>query len=69
MIDALFERVKKPVYLLIVGAIYLCYLLVVLGIYNVNPQYIEHLSMFIQVFVCLFLIIRFHQKLDLTLPK
>lgn len=60
MIETLFERIKKPIYLLIIGAIYLSYFLVVFGIYAVNPIYIEHLSVFIQVFICLFLIIRFH---------
>ena len=60
MFDKLFDQVKKPIYLLIVGIIYLSYFLLFFGIYTVNPQWVEYLSKFIQFFICAFLIIRFH---------
>lgn len=60
MIDFLFEKVKKPFYLLLVGIIYLSWFLATFGIYNVNPKYLDTFSMFIQIFICAFLILRFH---------
>lgn len=59
-LDNLLDKVKKPIYLLLIGLIYLSYFLLFFGIYYVNPKYTEYFSLFIQTFICLFLIIRFH---------
>jgi len=54
------ETVKKPLYLAMVGALYISYAAAFLGIMYVNPKYIENLSLAIQTFVCAFLIYKFH---------
>jgi hypothetical protein len=54
------ETVKKPLYLVMVGAFYILYATAFLGIMYVNPKYIANLDLAIQTFVCVFLIYKFH---------
>jgi hypothetical protein len=54
------EHVKKPVFVGIMATIYFLYFCLYIGITFINPNYVQLLSKFIRLFVCMFLIIRFH---------
>ena len=54
------ERVKKPIYLAMAFALYLCYFLIYVGVFYVNPKYVETLSYAIRLFVCVVLVFKFH---------
>lgn len=58
----------KPLYFVAIFLVYLLYFLVFFGLYNVNPVFLHHLTVFVHVFICLFLIIRFNQfvKTDIS---
>jgi len=58
--DKILDTVKKPVYLTIIGFIYISYFLIFFGLFYINKKYIEIFSNLLLIFVCLFLIIRFH---------
>jgi hypothetical protein len=47
-------------YYSLVGMLYTLYAITFLGIYYVNPEYINYLSIFIRFFVAIILIIRFN---------
>jgi len=59
-LNSTIETVKKPLYLSMVGALYFSYAVAFLGIMYVNPRYVENLSLAIQIFICSFLIYKFH---------
>ena len=59
-IEANLERIKKPVYILITILLYICYFVIYIGAFYVNPKYVEILSKAIRAFICLFLIVKFH---------
>jgi hypothetical protein len=54
------DGIKKPIYLISIGILYLMYFLVFFGLFNINPEYTRLFGNFIQLGICLFLIIRFH---------
>jgi hypothetical protein len=58
--DKLLDNIKKPVYLTIIGFIYLSYFLIFFGLFYINTKYIDIFSNLLLTFVCLFLILRFH---------
>jgi hypothetical protein len=58
--DKLLDKIKKPVYLTIIGFIYISYFLIFFGIFYINKKYIDIFSNLLLTFVCLFLILRFH---------
>jgi len=58
--DKILDKIKKPVYLTIIGFIYLSYFLIFFGIFYMNKKYIDLFSNLLLTFVCLFLILRFH---------
>lgn len=60
VIDSIFDNVKKPFYIITIFLIYGSYLLFLLGIYSVNPLYIQTVFRYFEIFLCLFFIIRFH---------
>lgn len=59
-IDSFLDDVKKPVYLITVGSLYLLYIITFVGIFYVKPEYIQFMSNIAHTFICIFLIIRFH---------
>ena len=59
-IESNLELIKKPVYLAMVVLLYSCYFLLYVGIFYINPKYIKNLSIAIRLFVCVFLIYKFH---------
>ena len=60
MFDKIIDIIKKPFFNSLVFLIYLSYFLVFFGIVYVNKKYIQLFSDTLLIFVCLFLIIRFH---------
>jgi len=48
------------VYLFLLGIIHLSYFIAFFGIFVVNPEYIHVLNIFVQIFVVVFLLLRFH---------
>jgi hypothetical protein len=54
------EKIKKRVYLLTLIIIYFIYGLVFLGIIPSTPSIVHYLTVFIQIFVCTVLLIKFH---------
>lgn len=54
------EKTKKPVYLFLIFVIYLSYFLAFFGVYYVNPELLQFFIFVVNVFICLFLLIRFH---------
>jgi len=54
------DGIKKPIYLISIGILYLMYFLVFFGLFNINKEYTRLFSNFIQLGICLFLIVRFH---------
>ena len=58
--DHYLEIIKKPVYIGSLFILHLAYILVFLGIIQYTPMFVNNLNILIQVFVCIFLMIKFH---------
>jgi len=54
------DTIKKPIFMFTMFLIYLCYFLIYFGILAKNHEYVTYLNIFIQLFICSFLIIRFN---------
>jgi hypothetical protein len=54
------DNIKRPVYLGTFIIIYVIYALVFLGIIPTTPKIITYLTVFIEVFICIVLILKFH---------
>jgi hypothetical protein len=54
------EIIKKPVYIGSLFILHLAYILVFFGIIQYTPMFVNNLNILIQVFVCIFLMIKFH---------
>ena len=67
-VDEIVEHLKKP-YLVIVNLMIFLYIIIYLGLFYVEPFYIYYLSISTQIFVCLFLLYRFHPFRTHTLNK
>jgi hypothetical protein len=59
-IDNIFDLIKKPIYLFLIILVHLLYITTYFGLLSYNVKYIDYLNIGIQLFICLFLIIRFH---------
>jgi len=59
-IESNLDTIKKPLYLAMIFTLYLCYFLLYIGIFYIDPTYIKSLSIAIRIFVCSFLIYKFH---------
>ena len=53
-------KIKKPLYIFFTIAIYFSYFLIFAGLYYVNQNYIHTFSTLLQIFISLFLVIRFN---------
>jgi hypothetical protein len=54
------DGLKKPIYLGSIGLLWLMYFLMFFGLFNINREYTRLFSIFIQIAICLFLIVRFN---------
>ena len=68
-IDNILDKIKTPLYVISIGLIYLSYILVYVGILYVNKNYVHSLNIFIQLFICLFLLFRFNPFREHVLRK
>ena len=59
-IDDLFEIIKKPFYIFLLVLLHVLYIGTYIGIIRYNVKYVDYLNIGVQLFICLFLIIRFH---------
>lgn len=59
-IDNILDTIKLPIYAIVVFLIQGSYLLALFGIIWIDPVHINKLNIFAQIFVCGFLIYRFH---------
>jgi len=63
------DGVKTYIFVGIISTIHLLYFLLFFGVTYVNPSYVKDLSIFIQVFICLFLAVRFHPFRKYSISK
>ena len=59
-IENAMDHIKKPVYITGLVIIYIIYILAYLGLVNYNTSIVDYLNIGIQLFVSLFLMIKFH---------
>jgi hypothetical protein len=59
-IESNLERIKKPTYIAMMVLLYICYFAIYAGVFYINPIYIQTLSKSIRIFICAFLIYKFH---------
>ncbi len=55
-----YDKTKIGVYWSLMSILYLCYFLVFFGLYYIDPTYIHIITVAIHLFICIFLIWRFH---------
>ena len=54
------ERIKKPAYIAMMTLLYICYFIIYVGVFYIDPAYVDTLSKGIRIFICAFLIYKFH---------
>jgi len=59
-LESSLERIKKPTYLLMLSLLYICYFAIYAGLFYVDPTYVSALSAGLRLFICAFLIYKFH---------
>ena len=59
-LDDVLDKVKLPVFTTSMVLIHISYFIVYFGIIAMHKKYMNYLNVFIEVFVCIFLIARFH---------
>lgn len=59
-IDDVLDKIKLPIYISGIYIINITYILALIGIIFIDPVQINKLNIAVQLFVCLFLILRFH---------
>ena len=58
-IDNTLDKIKMPIYYLLIGTLYVLYFVLFIGIFYVDAKYIQLINNCLQLLVCLFLIYRF----------
>ena len=59
-LDNMLDKIKKPLYIFFMMVLYVSYFLIFAGLYYINQSYIHTFSTLLQIFVSLFLVIRFN---------
>lgn len=59
-IESSLERIKKPAYIAMSIILYICYFAIYAGLFYVDTAYVDILSKSIRIFVCAFLVYKFH---------
>lgn len=68
-LDDVFDKVKLPIFRASMFTIHISYIIVYFGIAAIDARYMNYLNIFIEVFVCLFLVARFHPFREHKLHK
>lgn len=63
------NKIKKSLYYGVSILLYISYLAIFLGIYAINPEYLQATIHTFELFICLILIIRFHPFQTARLEK
>ena len=58
--DNTIDKLKKPIFIWSISLLHLFYFLIYFGILAISHEYVNYLNIFIQLFICVFLIIRFN---------
>jgi hypothetical protein len=66
-VENLLDKIKEPLYRGSLYLIFILYFVAFFGLYSYNQKYLYYLQLFIQAFVCIFLIVRFHPFREHTL--
>ena len=56
----IYDKAKISIYWGLMIILYLCYFLIFFGLYTVKPEFIQIISLLFHLFICLFLLWRFH---------
>jgi len=59
-IDSLVEYFSAPVYKILILLLYVTYIIAIVGITYINPEYTNYLSIFTQIFIAFVLMVRFN---------
>jgi len=59
-IDSLVDYFSAPVYHMLIILLYISYIIAIIGISYINPEYTRYLSIIIQLFIALVLMVRFN---------
>jgi hypothetical protein len=59
-VENLLDKIKEPLYRGSLYLIFILYFVAFFGLYSYNQRYLYYLHLFMQTFVCIFLIVRFH---------
>jgi hypothetical protein len=59
-VENLLDNIKEPLYRGSLFIIFFLYFVAFFGLYSYNQKYLYYLQLFMQAFVCIFLIVRFH---------
>ena len=59
-VENLLDKIKEPLYRGSLYVIFFLYFVAFFGLYSYNQKYLYYLQLFMQAFVCIFLIVRFH---------
>ena len=54
------HKIAIPIYIVSLALIHITYLAVFLGVYTTIPVHVKYMNIGVQIFLCLFLMIRFH---------
>jgi hypothetical protein len=67
--DELLNKISAPVYISMMVTVHILYFITFVGILQVNSTYIHYLDVFIQLFICIFLMLRFNPLREHKLHK
>jgi hypothetical protein len=59
-IDSLIDSFSAPIYNLLILILYVTYIIAIIGVTYINPEYTRYLTVFIQSFIAIILMVRFN---------
>lgn len=54
------EKIQYKIYFVSISLLYVIYFLLFTGIYDVSDKYVHYLTLFVHIFICGFLVIKFN---------
>lgn len=69
IIDIWLNKISAPFYISMIVTLHILYFVTFIGIIRVNSTYIHYLDVFIQLFICVFLMLRFNPFREHKLHK
>jgi len=59
-IDSLIDSFSGSIYKLLIIILYITYIIAIIGVTYINPEYTRYLTVFIQTFIAIILMVRFN---------